>query len=118
MDIDDSAQLAAALRGTDLLLHCAGPFQRKETCAVLEACLEEGTPYMDVCDDTDYSAKARTYHERAQAAGVPAIITAGMLSSWPGLQRQRAACAAQCGCCDAGGKVTVCVPSCCLRCCE
>jgi saccharopine dehydrogenase-like NADP-dependent oxidoreductase len=77
IDIDNAAQLAAALRGTDLLLHCAGPFQRKETCAVLEACLEQGTPYMDVCDDTDYSARARTYHERAQAAGVPAITTAG-----------------------------------------
>lgn len=77
MDIDDAAQLAAALAGTDLLLHCAGPFQRKVGCAVLEACLEQGTPYMDVCDDTDYSARARTYHDRAQAAGVPAITTAG-----------------------------------------
>ena len=39
VDIDDRAALEALLQGADLVLHCAGPFQRKETCLVLEAAL-------------------------------------------------------------------------------
>lgn len=37
-----------------------------------------GVPYLDVCDDTDYSQRAKALHERAAAAGVPAITTAGI----------------------------------------
>ena len=77
VDIDDAASLEAVLRGADLVVHTAGPFQRKTTCDVLEAAIATRTPYMDVCDDADYSQRARGYHERAQAAGVPAITTAG-----------------------------------------
>ena len=39
----------------DLVVHCAGPFQGKDTCAVLEAAIAAGTPYVDVCDDAEYS---------------------------------------------------------------
>ena len=34
-------------------------------------------PYVDVCDDADYSQRAKGYHEAAESAGVPAITTAG-----------------------------------------
>jgi saccharopine dehydrogenase-like NADP-dependent oxidoreductase len=77
VDIDDAASLAAALRGADLVVHTAGPFQRKQSCGVLEAAIETRTPYMDVCDDADYSRAARGFHAAARAAGVPAITTAG-----------------------------------------
>lgn len=83
VDIDDAASLAAALRGADLVVHTAGPFQRKATCGVLEAAIAEGTPYMDVCDDADYSRRARGYDADARAAGVPAIITAGLGLGFP-----------------------------------
>ena len=83
VDINDAASLEAALRGADLVVHTAGPFQRKETCGVLEAALAMRTPYMDVCDDADYSQRAKGYHEAAQAAGVPAITTAGAISASP-----------------------------------
>jgi saccharopine dehydrogenase-like NADP-dependent oxidoreductase len=45
------------IRGADLVLHTAGPFQRLERCAVLEAALELRIPYMDVADDTGYSMR-------------------------------------------------------------
>lgn len=40
------------------------------------------TAYIDVCDDQDYSVRARAYHDRALAAGIPAITTAGI---YPGV---------------------------------
>ncbi|CAL8463528.1 g3062 [Coccomyxa elongata] len=88
VDINDAASLEAALRGADLVVHTAGPFQRKETCGVLEAALTTRTPYMDVCDDADYSQRAKGYHQAAQAAGVPAITTAGI---YPGISNVMAA---------------------------
>lgn len=33
---------------------------------------------MDVCDDTDYSQRAKGLHAKAAAAGVPAITTTGI----------------------------------------
>ena len=78
VDIDDPASLAAALKGADLVIHAAGPFQRRTDCNVLEVAIAAGVPYMDVCDDTDYSQRAKQLHSKAQAAGVPAITTTGI----------------------------------------
>lgn len=86
-DIDDPTSLAAALKGADLVIHAAGPFQRRNDCAVLEAAIAAGVPYMDVCDDADYSQRAKALHSKAAAAGVPCITTAGI---YPG------------GCCRSG----------------
>eukprot|EP00850_Spirogloea_muscicola_P023939 SM000409S15240 [mRNA] locus=s409:30605:33042:- [translate_table: standard] len=43
---------------------------------------------MDVCDDSDYSRRAKALHSRAVAAGVPAITTAGI---YPGTSNIMAA---------------------------
>ena len=40
------------------------------------------TAYIDVCDDQDYSARAKAYHDKAVAAQIPAITTAGI---YPGV---------------------------------
>jgi hypothetical protein len=66
--------------------HPRRPFQRKERCAVLEAALAARVAYMDVCDDADYSQRARGYHQQAVDAGVPAITTAGI---YPGISNVR-----------------------------
>eukprot|EP00873_Tetraselmis_striata_P024375 jgi/Tetstr1/444639/TSEL_032487.t1 len=87
-DINDKQSLAAAMDGIDLVVHAAGPFQRKEDLLVLETCLETKTPYMDICDDSDYSRKVKAQHEAAVAAGVPAITTAGI---YPGVSNVMAA---------------------------
>ncbi|PSC75317.1 saccharopine dehydrogenase [Micractinium conductrix] len=88
VNIDDPACLAAALRGADLVVHSAGPFQRRSDCDVLEACIAAGVPYLDVCDDTEYSQRAKQLHAKAAAAGVPAITTAGI---YPGVSNVMAA---------------------------
>lgn len=87
-DIDDAKSLAEALKDVDLLLHAAGPFQRRTECNVLEACIAAGVPYMDVCDDADYTQRAKGLHQRAIDAGVPAITSTGI---YPGTSNLMAA---------------------------
>ncbi|KAL6906055.1 hypothetical protein ACP4OV_003656 [Aristida adscensionis] len=88
VDTRDASMLEKALQGADLVVHAAGPFQREEKCAVLEAAISTKTPYIDVCDDMDYSWRAKSFHEQAKAAGVPAITTAGI---YPGVSNVMAA---------------------------
>ena len=55
---------------------------------MLEASIAAGVPYLDVCDDTEYSQRAKKLHSKAQAAGVPAITTGGI---YPGVSNVMAA---------------------------
>ncbi len=56
------------------------------------ACLSKRTwhgCFVDVCDDNDYAARAKAdYHEKAKAAGVPAITSGGI---YPGVSNVMAA---------------------------
>lgn len=88
LNIDDPSSLLSSLSGIDLVIHTAGPFQRRQDCNVLEAAIAAGVPYLDVCDDTAYSQRAKTLHERAKSQGVPAITTAGI---YPGVSNVMAA---------------------------
>ncbi|TVU50799.1 hypothetical protein EJB05_02189, partial [Eragrostis curvula] len=88
VDTRDASVLEKALQDVDLVVHAAGPFQREQKCAVLEAAISTKTAYIDVCDDTDYSWRAKGFHEQAKAAGVPAITTAGI---YPGVSNVMAA---------------------------
>ena len=69
----------------DLVVHTAGPFQGKVKTpnGILEACVDNNTPYVDVCDDycTAMAAKSK-YHDKAKAVGVPCIVSTGC---WPGV---------------------------------
>ena len=47
--------MQAAIKGADLVIHAAGPFQRTDNHSVLEAAIKTGTPYIDVSDATTYS---------------------------------------------------------------
>lgn len=64
----------------DLVVHTAGPFQGKVDVpnGVLEACVANSVPYIDVCDDycTARAAKAK-FGKVAQEGGVPCIISTG-----------------------------------------
>lgn len=55
LDYQNRANLVNALKDKDLVIHAAGPFQRRDRCHVLEAALETQTPYLDVCDDMEYT---------------------------------------------------------------
>jgi hypothetical protein len=68
-----------------LSFHTAGPFQGKIKTpnGILEACVDNNIPYVDVCDDycTAMAAKSK-YAEKAKAVGVPCIVSTGC---WPGV---------------------------------
>uniref|UniRef100_M8B2M1 Saccharopine dehydrogenase NADP binding domain-containing protein n=1 Tax=Aegilops tauschii TaxID=37682 RepID=M8B2M1_AEGTA len=82
IDTGNAAMLEKALEDVDLVVHTAGPFQREAECTVLQAAISTKTAYIDVCDDMDYSWRAKAFHEEAKAQGVPAITTAGI---YPGV---------------------------------
>ncbi|KAG7950834.1 hypothetical protein I3843_13G136400 [Carya illinoinensis] len=88
VDIENVKSLEAALKDVDLVVHAAGPFQQAERCTVLEAAIQTKTAYVDVCDDTTYSWRAKSFKDRAVAANIPAITTGGI---YPGVSNVMAA---------------------------
>ncbi|KAH1219885.1 Isoflavone reductase PCBER [Glycine max] len=88
VDIDDVNSLETALKNVDLVVHAAGPFQQAERCSVLEAAINTQTAYLDVCDDTSYAWRAKSFMNRALDANVPAITTGGI---YPGISNVMAA---------------------------
>ncbi|XP_043725248.1 uncharacterized protein LOC122671857 isoform X1 [Telopea speciosissima] len=88
VDIENMKVLEAALNDVDLVVHTAGPFQQAEKCTVLEAAIATKTAYVDVCDDTSYARRAKSFHKKAVAANIPAITTGGI---YPGVSNVMAA---------------------------
>lgn len=88
-DLDDRASLERALRAVDVCVHTAGPFQSVERPTLLAACVDARVPYVDVCDNTELARYGRRELDaRARAAGVPAVVAAGI---WPGVSALMAA---------------------------
>jgi hypothetical protein len=75
---DRLRELAA---GAGLVANFAGPYYRTGG-AVLEACIDAGSDYLDICDDADATLELLALDEAAKAAGVRALV--GMGSS-PGV---------------------------------
>jgi len=89
VELDDAQSLVQALRGADLVVHTAGPFQGRATCDVLQAALAAGVPaYLDVCDDAAYARRAKTFNEAARVAGLRAVVCGGI---FPGVSNVLAA---------------------------
>ncbi|WRX31820.1 Saccharopine dehydrogenase [Theobroma cacao] len=88
VNIDNKDSLEAALSDVDLVVHAAGPFQQAQKCNVLEAAIETKTAYLDVCDDTSYAFRAKSFKDIAVEANIPAIITGGI---YPGVSNVMAA---------------------------
>ncbi|KQJ92379.1 uncharacterized protein LOC106866586 isoform X2 [Brachypodium distachyon] len=100
LDIHNARRLEAVMESVDLVVHAAGPFQREDKCAVMQAAISTKTGYADVCDGMDYSWRAKSLHEEAKAAGVPALITAGIspgVSNVMAAELVRAAKSENCG---------------------
>lgn len=81
VDVDDAAALSGVLDGAALVVNCVGPFYRFGE-PILSAAIDAGVDYVDVCDDLDATRAQLALSERAEAAGVRALI--GMGNS-PGL---------------------------------
>ncbi|GMI94629.1 hypothetical protein like AT1G50450 [Hibiscus trionum] len=88
VDVNNKDSLEAALSDVDLVVHAAGPFQQAQKCTVLEAAIETKTAYLDVCDDTSYAFRAKSFKDRAVSANIPAITTGGI---YPGVSNVMAA---------------------------
>lgn len=83
LDLADPASVRAAISGGwSLIVHTAGPFQGVKRPLVLEEAIRQGVPYVDVCDDTELCQAAKSLSPLAEAAGVPAVVSAGI---WPGV---------------------------------
>jgi len=82
VDVNDKASVMRAIEGADLVINTAGPFQRRDNCAALEAAIDSGVKYLDVCDDSAYGAKAKALNEKAKNANISAITCAGI---YPGV---------------------------------
>ncbi len=67
--------------GARLVANFAGPYYRTGA-AVLEACIDAGCDYLDICDDADATLELLALDGAAKAAGVRALV--GMGSS-PGV---------------------------------
>ena len=82
---EDSSTVAQVLQSPikyDIVIHTAGPFQGKvkTTNGVLEACVQQNVPYIDVCDDYCTAMAAKSNY--ANKTNVPCIVSTGC---WPGV---------------------------------
>lgn len=81
IDANDPEDIKEAVKGSDVVLNCVGPFY-KYGPVILRAVIESGVNYVDVCDDLDATEMMLELDEYAQEKGVSALI--GMGSS-PGI---------------------------------
>ncbi|MEM8501559.1 MAG: saccharopine dehydrogenase NADP-binding domain-containing protein [Cyanobacteria bacterium P01_D01_bin.1] len=81
LTLADQTAVEAAIAQHDLIVHCAGPFRSRDH-HVLTSCIAQGKTYLDVADSPDYVNKALGYREKAEAAGVTAIVATGI---FPGI---------------------------------
>jgi saccharopine dehydrogenase (NAD+, L-lysine-forming) len=91
VDATSHASLVSVMKGADVVLNCIGPFYRFGPPA-LEAAIEAGVNFVDVCDDLKPTVTMLGRDEAAQKAGISALI--GMGNS-PGLANVFVALCAQ-----------------------
>lgn len=76
MNITDRLQMQEVVKGANLVMNFVGPYFRFGTNA-LEAAIEAGVNYIDICDDYDVTMEALKWDERAKEKGVLAITGIG-----------------------------------------
>ena len=77
VDIFDPEGLREAIRGSDLVLNCTGPYYRTGR-PVLEACIDERVDYIDLGDDDESATALLELEGEAREAGVTALICCGI----------------------------------------
>jgi saccharopine dehydrogenase (NAD+, L-lysine-forming) len=74
--LGDPQALAEAVRGSGAVLHAAGPFVRT-ALPMVEACLAERVPYLDITGEIEVFERVFRLDARARAAGVALLPGAG-----------------------------------------
>ncbi|MEQ8677279.1 MAG: saccharopine dehydrogenase NADP-binding domain-containing protein [Aggregatilineales bacterium] len=76
VDVTDQKRVTALFKDADLILNSVGPFYRFGV-PILESAIEAGTDYADINDDWQPTQDMLRRHDRAQQAGITAIIGLG-----------------------------------------
>lgn len=74
--LQDATVVRRGLHGVDGVAHCAGPFART-ALPMATACVETGTPYLDITGEIDVFESLHALDRRAAAAGVTLLPGAG-----------------------------------------
>ncbi len=90
VDLLDAAATRTLLAGASLAVNCAGPFFRLGI-PTLEAAIDAGTPYLDICDDPEPTRAMLALDDRARRAGIFALIGMGASPGISNLIAMRAA---------------------------
>lgn len=76
VDAYDPSSVRSAIDGCDVVLNCTGPFYLFAK-PVMEAVLDAGLNYVDVCDDVDATLQLLEMDAAAKDAGISALIGMG-----------------------------------------
>ncbi|NLB78643.1 MAG: hypothetical protein GX796_07315 [Clostridiaceae bacterium] len=90
VDVTDKEKLIEVVKDFDVVLNAVGPFARFGV-PILEAVIEAGVNYVDVCDDHDAAINLLELDDKAKAAGITALICMG---TTPGISNMQARYAA------------------------
>lgn len=91
VDLLDESSIIAAVSDADVVVHTAGPFQKRQgrhATGVLRAAVNAGAAYADVCDDVSHAAICRTETDFVRQRGQVALISTGV---YPGVSNILAA---------------------------
>ncbi|ANV84007.1 saccharopine dehydrogenase [Picosynechococcus sp. PCC 7003] len=81
LDLEDLPALEKAITNHDLVIHCAGPFHRRDG-RVLQTCIHQGKNYIDISDHRCLYQKLKPLTQAATDAGITAVCNAGV---FPGI---------------------------------
>jgi saccharopine dehydrogenase (NAD+, L-lysine-forming) len=76
VNAEDPASVKKAIKGSDIVLNCVGPFY-KSVKAILRVVIEERINYVDICDDVDVTLDILKMDKAAKKAGITALIGMG-----------------------------------------
>lgn len=77
-NLEDSASLRAAIEGSAVVIHAAGPFQGADY-RVASICLEAGAHYLDLSDGREFVAGIGALDQKARSRGL--LVTSGASST-------------------------------------
>ena len=91
LDVSDDVALRKAMANTDLVINTCGPFYRYGV-PVLQAAIDTGCHYVDICDDWEPTVEMLKLDQQAKDADVCAIVGLG---ASPGISNMLALMAMQ-----------------------
>ena len=76
LDVNDTEAMRRAMQNVDIVINTSGPFYRFGV-PILQAAINEGCNYLDICDDWEPTIKMLELDQLAKTAGVTAIVGLG-----------------------------------------